>query len=32
LPVELQREHPELYEELKLYFQQDPAQAEQESV
>ena len=27
-PVELQREHPELYEELKLYFQQDPAKAE----
>ena len=27
-PVQLQRKHPELYEELKLYFQQDPAQAE----
>ena len=29
-PVELRRQHPELYEELKLYFQQDPAQAGQE--
>jgi Mlc titration factor MtfA (ptsG expression regulator) len=27
-PVQLQSKHPELYEELKLYFQQDPAQAE----
>ncbi|MGO9414579.1 MAG: zinc-dependent peptidase [Syntrophobacteraceae bacterium] len=25
-PVQLQSKHPELYEELKLYFQQDPAQ------
>jgi Mlc titration factor MtfA (ptsG expression regulator) len=26
-PAQLQKKHPELYEELKLYFQQDPAQA-----
>ncbi len=32
MPVRLQRKHPELYEELKLYFQQDPAQAGQEGV
>jgi Mlc titration factor MtfA (ptsG expression regulator) len=31
-PIQLQRKHPELYEELKLYFQQDPAQAVQEDV
>jgi hypothetical protein len=24
-PVQLQKRHPELYEELKAYFQQDPA-------
>jgi hypothetical protein len=29
-PVQMQREHPELYEQLKLYFQQDPAQFERE--
>jgi hypothetical protein len=32
VPVQLQREYPELYEQLKLYFQQDPAQAEHEAV
>ncbi len=28
IPVQLQRVHPDLYEELKLYYKQDPAQAE----
>ncbi len=28
-PVQLQRSHPELYEELKLYYQQDPAKSAQ---
>ena len=31
-PVQLKMKHAELYEELKLYFQQDPAQAVQEGV
>jgi Mlc titration factor MtfA (ptsG expression regulator) len=28
IPLQLQSKHPELYEELKLYYKQDPAQAE----
>ncbi len=31
-PVQLKWKHPELYNELKLYFQQDPVQAEQKGV